>query len=147
MTGGVRAIAAAAIILASQAGDGGCEDIGGFGYICHVRPDGPKLDDRGRVVATVEHWCDPGLEPRSQDFYIWIETRRSDSDKWLVASQVGIEHRPPPPEKADVYELRDGRCQADIEYGVAYQAEGVDHNGVTFDTGIKRELSGETRLC
>lgn len=144
---GVRALFAAAVVVASQAGDASCEDIGSIGYSCHVRRDGPKVDEKGRVVATVRHYCDPGLEPQDQDFYTWIEIRRSDADKWIAVGNTGVEHRPPRPEKPDIYELRDGRCQADIEYGVAYRTLGVDHDGVAFDTGIKRDLVAVTTLC
>lgn len=142
-----HAVVAAVLALASQAGDASCQDVGGVGYSCHVRPDGPDVDERGRVVATVKHWCDPGSEPRSQDFYTWIETRRSNTDKWITVGKTGVEHRPPRPGEPDIYELRDGRCQADIEYGVAYQTSGVDHSGVAFDTGVERGLVGITGLC
>lgn len=142
----MHAVAAGVIVLASQAGDASCEDLGSIGYSCHVNIDGPSLSETGRVVAVVENRCDEGLGPQSQDFYTWIETRRSPDDRWLVIGKNGNEHRPPPA-GGDTYRLRDGRCQADIEYGVAWRARGADHNGVPFDTEIKRKRFGRTDLC
>ena len=76
-----------------------------------------------------------------------LPDRLNGSDKWIAVGNTGVEHRPPRTGKPDVFKLRDGRCQADIEYGVAYQTSGVDHKGAAFDTGIMRDLVGVTGLC
>lgn len=143
---GIHSLLATVLILVSNAGDGGCEDVSDAGYNCHVKTHDLEVSDTGRVTGVVENWCETGYEPQRQTFLTWIETRRNPADDWLVSSRVGVERRPPPPER-DVYRLRDGRCQADVEYGVAWHASGEDHNGVPFDTGIKRNLFGVAGLC
>lgn len=137
-----RTMLAALVVLASNAGDQSCEAAGG--YDCHVETRGLEVE-AGRVTDVVTNSCAAGREPRSQTFLAWIETRRNSSDKWLVASRSGVSYGLPDP--AEPHHLRDGRCQPDIEYGTAWRAQGTDHNGVAFDTGIMRRLFGATGLC
>lgn len=138
--------AALLLVLAAQTGDASCEDMGTPGYSCHVSVGDLQVAADGHVISEVHNWCETGMGPESQTFMTWIETRRNPADDWLVASRVGIERRPPLL-AGDTYKLRDGRCQADVEYGVAWRASGVDRNGLEFDTKTKREQFGRTDLC
>lgn len=138
-------VTALLLVLAAQTASGGCQDTGAPGYSCHVSTRGLQVEN-GRVTDVVTNWCEAGLGPQRQTFITWIETRRHRADDWLVASRSGVSDGIPGP-TGQTHDLRDGRCQPDIEYGTAWRAHGIDHEGVPFDTGIVRALFATTGLC
>jgi hypothetical protein len=142
-----RAIHATALVLvlAAQTASGGCEDTGTPGYDCHVSERGLQVEN-GYVTDVVRNWCEVGLAPQRQTFITWIETRRNPDDRWLVSGRSSPSDDVPDSDGV-THVLRDGRCQHDIEYGMAWHASGADHNGVPFDTGIVRRIPGRTDLC
>lgn len=133
------------LVLAVQAGDGGCQDAGTPGYSCHVVERGLRVE-HGHVTDELRNWCEVGLGPLSQTFVAWIQARRNPGDRWLVSGRSSPSDLVPDLDGV-THDLDAGRCQTDIEYSAAWRARGVDRNGAPFDTGIVQRLPGRMDLC
>ncbi len=140
----MRASLALAAVLASQAGDTSCDTAArSAGYDCHVDTRGLR-NENGLVVDIVTNWCNE--KPQRQAFTVWIEARPGPDERWEQVGRSAINFSTPGL-KGSKTRVEGGRCQPDIEYSVAWQAEGVTAEGVPYDLHPDSDLFGTTGLC
>ena len=114
---GTRSTLAALLVLASQAGDSGCEPTV---KACEIDTRGIRVE-HGLVTDVITATCDP--QPLTHRLDGWLEYRPAPGDDWLRAGARRTSHTRPDAE-GFAMPVNAGRCVPG-QYRAAWQATGT----------------------